>query len=91
MASQPAHSKVQDVLNFDSIADLKYYNNCFMESLRIEPPVMYSSHVTLTEDTKIGDYTILGGDIIHINMFDVHNNKEEWIDPHKYIPDRFDP
>jgi len=39
---------INEVLDFETIFNLKYYSNCFLESLRIEPPVMYSSHCCMT-------------------------------------------
>jgi hypothetical protein len=40
--------ELEKVLNFENIFDLKFYGYCFMESLRMEPPVMYSSLCSLT-------------------------------------------
>lgn len=49
---------IDKMLDFENIFNLKYYNNCFMESLRIEPPVQYSSYCCVTEDVTIGGYTL---------------------------------
>ena len=40
--------------NYDNIWELKKYTNAFNESMRIEPPVLYSSTNTVTEDIQIG-------------------------------------
>ena len=54
--------ELPQLLNYDNIFSLSYYANCFSESLRIEPPVMYSSLCTLIETCQIGPYTIKKGD-----------------------------
>mmetsp|Transcript_17007 Transcript_17007/g.16233 ORF Transcript_17007/g.16233 Transcript_17007/m.16233 type:complete len:82 (-) Transcript_17007:346-591(-) len=79
------------MLNFENIFNLTYYNQCFMESLRIEPPVLYSSHCTVTEDVTVGEFRVQKGDPFTIDMLHLHHNPDEWIEPEKYIPERFDP
>jgi cytochrome P450 len=39
-----------------------------MESLRIEPPVIYSTLLMFTETIEIGGYTIKAGDPFMIDM-----------------------
>ena len=82
---------LENVLDFENIAHLKFYSSCFMESLRIEPPVMYSSPCCLTEDQYIGKYHILKGEQIQMDMTFLHRNREQWQRPDEYLPDRFDP
>mmetsp|Transcript_32637 Transcript_32637/g.31850 ORF Transcript_32637/g.31850 Transcript_32637/m.31850 type:complete len:154 (+) Transcript_32637:123-584(+) len=48
-------TSIIDMLDFENIFNLKYYNQCFMESLRIEPPVIYSSHCSVTDDVTINN------------------------------------
>ena len=57
-----------EALNYDNLWDLKYYTSCFSESLRIEPPVPYTSTVMLTEDSKIGNILIKKGECIEIDI-----------------------
>lgn len=49
---------VMEALNFDNAFDLKFYNQCFQESLRMEPPVKASSSIMVLEDLDIGAYHI---------------------------------
>jgi cytochrome P450 len=78
-------------LTFDNVFDLKYYNQCFQESLRIEPVVKASSSIMLLEDMKITDFLIKKDTPIQIDMLGLHHNPTEWIEPRRFIPDRFDP
>jgi len=70
---------------------LQVYANCFNESLRMQPPVLISSTVRMSENTTCGPLTIRKGDTIGISMGGLCNNKDEWIEPHRFIPERFDP
>jgi len=43
---------------YDKIQNLDYYSMCFHESLRMEPPLLITSGITVTEDCKVGPYNI---------------------------------
>ena len=47
--------------------------------------------MTLTEDAKIGQYNIKGGDEFIINHWALHHRGDQWIEHDKFIPERFDP
>ena len=51
-------TSIVDMLDFENIFGLKYYNYCFLESLRIEPPVVYSSLNCVSETVTVGGLTI---------------------------------
>jgi cytochrome P450 len=64
----------------------------FNETLRIEAPTNVSGLITLTEDNlTLGGYKYLKDTPMHINLVSIHHNKKEWINPGKFIPERFDP
>lgn len=46
----PKKDIMKNAINYENIWDLKKYTNSFSESMRIEPPVLYSSTNTVTED-----------------------------------------
>ena len=66
---------------------------CFNESLRIEPPVVISSNLIFSQDTKVlnGKYTIRKDHPMSVCIHDLHHNPLYWIEPEKFIPERFDP
>jgi cytochrome P450 len=45
----------------------------------------------MSEDTQVGKYTFKQGTSFIINMINIHHNPKEWIEPEKFIPERFDP
>lgn len=59
--------------------------------MRIEPPVAFSSLCTVTEDVTIGKYTVKKNYPFSIDIISLHHNKQEWIEPERFIPDRFNP
>ena len=54
------------------------------------PPVYYSSTVRMSEDVQLEKLKVRKGDIIGIFMSSLCNNKDEWIEPESFIPERFD-
>jgi len=45
----------------------------------------------LSEDTQIGQYNFKKDHIFFISIIFQHHNPKEWIEPEKYIPERFSP
>jgi cytochrome P450 len=60
------------------------------ETLRIEPPVGSSSPMCFTKAMKLGDYDIYKGALFTVYIYGLHHDTKEWIEPEKYIPERFD-
>eukprot|EP00347_Sterkiella_histriomuscorum_P023205 403335549 len=93
---------IRKEFNYDKIQDLNYFMMCFNESMRIEPPVSFSSMLLLTQDTTLNfpstnkqtqarwTFNIKKGDNIIINIPQIHHDPNQWIDHDKYIPERFD-
>ena len=81
---------ILDMIDFETGSNLKLYINCFNESLRMMPPVYFSSSVTMSENVQCGPLAIRKGDSISISMYHLCNNPNEWIEPRTFIPERFD-
>ena len=45
----------------------------------------------MTETVPIGKYTLLKDEFFIIDMHFLQRNPKQWIEPDKYIPERFDP
>lgn len=82
---------LSDALNYENVNELKYYSMCFSESLRILPPVTYSSSSLMTEELNLGKYKIRANQEFLIDIHFLHRNPKQWIEPDKFIPERFDP
>ena len=55
------------------------------------PPVYYTSSIRMSETVQCGDIKIRKGDVISIMIDRLCNDPDQWIEPEKYIPERFDP
>jgi cytochrome P450 len=64
---------------------------CFNESLRIEPALSYSSKFKFNKDIKLDKFTIKANEMMSVNLHHIHRLPNEWQEPEKFIPERFDP
>lgn len=64
---------------------------CFYETLRHEPPVPLSSTTTVTDDIDLTGVKVRAGDRIILNLHQIHHNPDDWQEPDRFIPERFDP
>jgi cytochrome P450 len=77
-------------MDFENTGDLHFYASCFNESLRMMPPVYFSSSNRMMKETKNDYLTLAAGNMFVIDMFRLGNNPDEWIEPERFIPERFD-
>ena len=59
--------------------------------MRMDPSVPISMNINLTEPQNICGINVRKDTIMVINIWQLHHNAREWIEPEKYIPERFDP
>ena len=80
-------SMVTSLPSKDVLDNLKYTENCLLESLR-----KYSNVPTVvrkaSKDVTLGDYFIPSGATIMVNLQGVHHNPEFWPEPMVYKPER---
>ncbi|CDW85751.1 cytochrome p450 [Stylonychia lemnae] len=77
------------VMNYDG--QYPFTEQVILESLRINPPVTFSSPHYFVEDTVINGVKVHKDSQWHIWMSALHHNPKEWREPEKFIPERFDP
>ena len=93
-------------LNADEMAhhlggvDLEYVDTCFMEAMRIDPPFPLSTmHIamdnieikSLDDEGNKKKLQVPKGTQFQLNIAAIQNDPEQWSNPDKYEPDRFDP
>jgi len=59
--------------------------------MRWEAPLSRSTSMTMTEDVQLPGFVLRAGDVFAVDMYNLHRRKDQWIEPEKYIPERFDP
>ena len=59
---------VLEQINYENHQYLQFFSSCFNESLRMMPPVYYTSTIRMSENVKAGKLSIRKGDPIVINL-----------------------
>jgi cytochrome P450 len=70
------------------IAQLPYLQAVVKEVLRLYPPVP-TSYYRAEATVQVQGYTIPKGTTIILNIWAVHRNADVWVDPEKFMPERF--
>jgi cytochrome P450 len=72
----------------DDLPKLEYAENIFKETLRIRPSVWALSRLT-NEEYTMGEYVIPSNSIIFMSQYAMHNSPKYFVDPDKFIPERW--
>jgi cytochrome P450 len=91
LVNEPKPVDTEKVYTFQSVENLKYFVNCFYESLRMEPPTVVSGGIYTEDQTFPNGLRVKKGDFFVINMQAMQNDKNEWFSPERFMPERFDP
>ena len=65
---------ILSLINYENNSNLQFYTNCFNESLRMMPPVYYSSTVRMSETVQCEKLKIRKGDMVTINIAGICND-----------------
>jgi cytochrome P450 len=79
----------KDNITEDDIERLEYLKMVIKESFRISPIVPLLVTREATKDVKIAGYDIPKNTWIHVNLWAIHMNPNDWKDPEAFIPERF--
>ncbi len=88
---QKGEPKLEDLLTIENSQGLPFLGMCLNEALRMDPPVSMSTFNEVVEDYTVEGFEIKAGTCIHFDLWMLHRNPKEWIEPCKFIPERFDP
>ncbi|CAI2365712.1 unnamed protein product [Moneuplotes crassus] len=84
-------SNLEASIKMEVIEKLDYLSWVIKEALRMDPPIPTSFFYEAKEDIKIADVPIDKGTLFKFEVVGPHYNEDYWIEPAKFIPDRFDP
>lgn len=83
--------KEGEVLETKDFNDMVYTERVIKECMRLYPPVPLISR-DLTEEIEISSgHKIKKGTEVHLHIFDLHRDPEQFPDPERFDPDRFLP
>ncbi len=75
---QELREKVSGDVTFEKIQDLSYFMMVFNETIRLEPPILFSSLMVVTEETEISGIKIRPKDNILVNFHQLHHDPDQW-------------
>ena len=89
------HAEIDAVLGenparFEDLERLPFTRAVIQETLRLYPPVPIQAR-TAAMDFAIGQTPVKAGDLIMLNAWLLHRNRNVWSDPDAFSPDRFMP
>lgn len=70
------NGQLQERINYDSILELKYLGMCLQESMRLDPPIWYSSTFEMTKTSKIGPYFVNTSTEVILNYHSIAHDPE---------------
>ncbi|CAI2363795.1 unnamed protein product [Moneuplotes crassus] len=73
------------------LSECDYLTYVIKESLRMDPPSMNTSPYMTYEEVEICGVKIPSKIKMMINVVGCHYNSDQWHEPTKFIPERFDP
>lgn len=84
-------STLSESITYDRLQEMEYITMILKESLRIDSPLPRSLHYYAKEDITIAGVPIYKGALLAMTYCARHFDPEQWQEPFKYIPERFDP
>ena len=81
--------KVEDFMK--NLEQWDYLNYLLKECLRLDPPSYESTDYVTVNDVTICGVPIPKDSWISVNFMGAHMDPEQWFEPLKFIPERFDP
>lgn len=79
------------IVDFEKLGSYQYNSYVISESLRLDPSVKVSTGFCMSDNVKIKDVNITPTQVCFINIYALQRNPDEWKEPNKFIPERFNP
>ena len=79
------------ILTLEKLDEMEFLSCFVKEVLRHDPPSARSLGYIAKSTFMLGDIQVPKGQVLTINIYSSHYNKYQWIEPEKFLPERFDP
>lgn len=78
-------------VTIDKLQNMDYINNVIKEALRMDNPTTETFFYQCYEDIEICGVPIPNGTLIKPDIVTAHYNGDQWLEPLRFEPDRFNP
>ncbi|CAH1453730.1 unnamed protein product [Lactuca virosa] len=68
---------------------LSYLDAVMKETMRVHPPLPLLIQRSPDETCSVGGYLIPKGSIVYINVWAIHHDPKNWVNPFEFKPERF--
>jgi cytochrome P450 len=82
---------IAELINPEKLDELEYLSFFLKEVIRMHPPAVRSLGYIAKRSFKLSDIMIPKGEVLAFNIYASHFNRDQWIDPLAFKPERFDP
>lgn len=83
--------QLTELLKREKVNELEYLYQVIKETLRVDPPANEALPYECKRDFEMLGVPFKKGDAITVNILSQHYNQEQWKEPKKFLPERFDP
>ena len=81
---------VKDQITFETLLDIDYLTYLFKETLRMDTAVQFSFYYQAKKKIKLCGVPLEKGTIIKNSFTEGHYSEDHWLEPRKFVPERFD-
>lgn len=78
-------------MTLEEVDELEFVKMCYQETMRRDTPAAISSTNTVLKATTFDTNHFVPGDPFYVGLHWIHRDPEQWIEPEKFVPERFDP
>ncbi|KAF5192636.1 (S)-canadine synthase [Thalictrum thalictroides] len=78
-----------DLVKIEDVRKLKYLQAVVKETTRMKPIAPLAIPHKATKDTTLMGSKVAKGTQIMVNLYALHHNENIWVEPYKFIPERF--
>lgn len=78
------------VLEESDLPKLTYLQNIINETLRLFPPAALIVPHESSSECKVGGFDVSCGTMLLVNIWAIHRDRKQWLEPDKFIPERFE-